>query len=92
MQAKEGQVEATDQRFPRLTLRGLAGIAWALPLTLFGLLLALPVLCLGGRLSRVPALRLVAGGRQSPALLVTGRAADYLLARHPYGAMQAMAI
>lgn len=63
----------------------LAGIVWALPLTLVGLLLALPVLACGGEV------RLVRSTR-APALLFSGRAADYMLERHPFGAMCAMAI
>jgi hypothetical protein len=60
------------------------GILWASPLTLFGLLLALPVLLWKGEL------RLVVG--KMPALLVTGPAADQVLHRHPFGPMVAMAI
>lgn len=63
----------------------LAGIVWALPLTLVGLLLALPVVACRGEV------RLVRSGRV-PALLFSGRAADYMLERHPFGAMCAMAI
>ncbi|MFL6719567.1 MAG: signal peptide prediction [Burkholderiaceae bacterium] len=63
----------------------LAGILWALPLTLVGLLLALPVVACGGEV------RLVRSTR-APALLFSGRAADYMLERHPFGAMCAMAI
>jgi hypothetical protein len=92
MQAKEDRSDASGTRFPRLTWRGMAGIIWALPLSLFGLLLALPVMCFGGRMSLVPALRVTVGHGQMPAVLVRGRVADVMLARHPYGAMQAMAI
>ena len=92
MQPKHSPRNPEDLRFPRLTLRGLAGILWALPLSLLGLFLAVPVLCLRGQCSLVPVLRLAGAGRQAPALLVRGRAADFLLARHPFGAMQAMAI
>lgn len=60
------------------------GILWALPLTLCGLLLALPVLLWKGEL------RLIVG--KMPALLVTGPAADAVLHRHPFGPMVAMAI
>ena len=63
----------------------LVGIVWALPLTLVGLLLALPVLAYRGEV------RLVRSAR-APALLFSGRAADYMLERHPFGAMCAMAI
>lgn len=66
-------------------LASLAGIVWALPLTLVGLLLALPVIACRGEV------RLVHSGRV-PALLFSGRAADYMLERHPFGAMCAMAI
>jgi hypothetical protein len=60
------------------------GILWALPLTLFGALLGLPILVMRGRLQviRAPAV----------ALLVSGPFADYMLSRHPYGAMAAMAL
>ncbi len=75
-----------------MSFRTVAGILWAGPLSLFGLLLALPVLCLHGRMSLVPVLRGRHGGGRPPALLVCGRIADYLLAHHPFGAMQAMAI
>lgn len=63
----------------------LVGIMWALPLTLVGLLLALPVIAFRGEV------RLVRSAR-APALLFSGRAADYMLERHPFGAMCAMAI
>ena len=63
----------------------LVGIVWALPLTLVGLLLALPVIACRGEV------RLVRSTR-APALLFSGRAADYMLERHPFGAMCAMAI
>lgn len=62
----------------------LGGILWALPLSLLGLLLALPIRLLHGRIERV------AGS--TPALLVRGPLADRLLARHPFGPMAAMAI
>lgn len=62
----------------------LLGIVWASPLTLFGLLLALPVILCHGhvQLVRGPTL----------AVLTRGPMADYLLRRHPFGAMNAMAI
>jgi hypothetical protein len=70
----------------RLLHGGLAllGIAWAAPLTLVGGVFAVPILlCRGrGRLSR----------ELTPALIVTGPLADYLLKRHPFGVMSAMAI
>lgn len=62
----------------------LLGIAWALPLTLFGMLMAVPVLCRHGEV------RLVRS--RTPALLFSGPLADYLLEHHPFGAMSAMAI
>lgn len=61
-----------------------AGIVWALPLTFFGLLLTLPILIWRGQLCVVRA--------STPALIVSGRLADAILARHPFGAMCAMAI
>ena len=76
------------QSAPQRLLRRLVlalGILWALPLTAVGLLLALPVILWRGDM------RLVRSAR-APALLLTGPAADYLLARHPFGAMCAMAI
>ena len=60
---------------------GLLGILWALPLSLPGLLLALPVWLLHGRIYRI-----------NGALLVHGQLGDRLLARHPFGPMAAMAI
>lgn len=76
-----------DQPLPRLLLASatLTGILWAMPLTLFGLLLAMPILILRGRIY------VVADGA-TPALLIRGPSADFLLARHPFGAMCAMAI
>lgn len=62
----------------------LAGLLWAAPLSLFGLLLALPVVATGGR-ARV--LR-----RPLPAFLVSGALADRMLHRHPFGAMSGMAL
>lgn len=62
----------------------LLGIIWAAPLTLFGLLFALPVLLLRGRA------QLVRG--HTIALVVRGPLADQLLSRHPFGAMTAMAL
>lgn len=60
------------------------GVVWALPLTLFGVILSLPIWILRGRLDKVPG--------SVPALLVRGPLADRLLARHPFGPMTAMAI
>jgi hypothetical protein len=62
----------------------LIGIAWAAPLTLFGLLVALPVVLCRGRLEAVRS--------PAPALLIRGPLADFLLRHHPFGAMNAMAI
>jgi hypothetical protein len=62
----------------------LLGVLWALPLTLFGILLAIPIVLLRGRIYVVH--------EPIPALLVRGPFADYLLVRHPFGAMSAMAI
>ena len=75
------------KRFLRRLLRSsgtLLGIIWALPLTLFGMMLALPTLLRSGHLHliRTP----------TPALLASGPLADYMLARHPFGPMCAMAI
>ena len=63
----------------------LLGIVWALPLTMAGLLLALPVMMWRGQVNLVHA-------PGAPALLFSGPMADYLLERHPFGAMCAMAI
>ncbi|MBC7415252.1 MAG: hypothetical protein H7327_09995 [Herminiimonas sp.] len=65
----------------------LTGVLWALPLSLLGLLLVLPVLVAGGSLQRLPGKLFGV-----PALVVRGRAGDFLLAHHPFGAMHAMAI
>jgi hypothetical protein len=62
----------------------LLGILWASPLTLAGLLLALPVLLLRGHL------QVIRG--HTVALLVRGPFADAMLSRHPFGAMNAMAL
>jgi hypothetical protein len=62
----------------------LLGILWALPLTLLGMLLALPVLVLRGQL------QLIRG--PTMAILVRGPFADWMLTKHPFGAMSAMAL
>lgn len=62
----------------------LFGIAWAAPLTVAGLLLALPILVFRGRM------QLLRG--RTAALLVRGPLADRMLSRHPFGAMSAMAL
>lgn len=65
-------------------LRVLSGVLWALPLSLPGLMLALPVQMMHGRIDRITG--------NIPALLVRGPLADRLLALHPFGPMAAMAI
>lgn len=60
------------------------GIVWASPLTVFGLLLALPIVLFRGHI------QLVRG--HTFAVLVRGRVADFLLRRHPFGSMNAMAL
>jgi hypothetical protein len=62
----------------------LLGMAWASPLTLIGLLLALPIVLVRGHVQWVRG--------HTVALLVRGPLADYLLRRHPFGAMSAMAL
>lgn len=62
----------------------LLGMMWASPLTLIGLLIALPVFVLHGHA------QLVCG--HTVALLVRGPFADCMLGRHPFGAMSAMAL
>lgn len=62
----------------------LLGILWALPLTLFGLTLALPIVLFRGHI------QLIRG--HTVALLARGPLADFLLHRHPFGIMTAMAI
>ena len=70
----------------RILFGGLAllGIVWAAPLTLIGGLFAAPILLCRGRGSL--------SGELTPALIVTGPLGDYLLKRHPFGVMSAMAI
>lgn len=60
------------------------GILWALPLTVAGLLTALPVFAWRGHA------QLIRG--RTFALLVRGPAADVMLSHHPFGAMTAMAL
>jgi hypothetical protein len=62
----------------------LLGIAWALPLSLLGILMALPIMIWHGKVHLVRS--------RTPALLFSGPVADYMLERHPFGAMCAMAI
>jgi hypothetical protein len=71
-------------RRPLFWLRTLLGVTWASPLTVAGLLLALPILVVRGHA------QLVRGN--TPALLVRGPLADRMLGRHPFGAMSAMAL
>ncbi len=69
---------------PIIWLGQALGVFWALPLTIVGLVLALPILMLRGKfqLIRFPTV----------ALLVRGPFANWMLSRHPFGAMTAMAI
>ena len=92
MQLKPPRTDPTSSPHLGIALRCLAGILWALPLTLFGLLLALPVLCARGNLTALPVTGTGGGAYAVPALLVRGWLGDFLLARHPFGAMHAMAI
>lgn len=69
---------------PLFWIGTLFGIVWAAPLTAIGLLLALPVILFRGHA------QLVRG--HTVAIVVRGRVADYLLRRHPFGAMNAMAV
>jgi hypothetical protein len=62
----------------------LLGILWALPLTLIGLASSIPIVLRRGRIYAVH--------DSTPALLVRGPIADYLLEHHPFGPMSAMAI
>lgn len=63
---------------------GTLGILWALPLTVVGMALALPILLWRGK---VRVIRMT-----TPALMISGPVADYMLDRHPFGPMCAMAI
>lgn len=71
-------------RLPLFWTGTVFGVAWAAPLTAFGLLLALPVILFRGHL------QIIRGN--TFAILVRGRAADFMLSHHPFGAMNAMAI
>jgi hypothetical protein len=62
----------------------LFGILWALPLTLIGLLVALPVILFRGHM------QMICG--HTVAIVVRGRFADHLLRHHPFGTMNAMAL
>ena len=95
MQAQHQDSSSSAIRSTGTAMSALAGTIWALPLSLVGLMIALPVLLSGGHLTMAPALRIVVAGRRRgplPALLVRGRLGDFLLAHHPFGAMHAMAI
>jgi hypothetical protein len=78
------QKPTVPQRRKRDAAVAVFGMAWALPLSILGLLLAIPVLTLRGRIY------LISG--MPSAILVRGPLSDYLLERHPLGAMSAMAI
>lgn len=69
---------------PRSRLLTALGIAWALPLSVFGALLALPVFLLRGKAQLIKT--------PTVAILVRGPFADKMLSRHPFGAMTAMAL
>lgn len=71
-------------RVPLFWTRTVFGVAWAAPVTAFGLLLALPIVLLRGHM------HIVRG--HTFAILVRGRFADTMLSRHPFGAMNAMAL
>jgi hypothetical protein len=82
--ARSGAHHKKSARPPLFWLATVLGMIWALPLTLAGLLLALPIFVWRGRI------QLVSG--RTPALLVRGPLADFLLSHHPFGAMSAMAL
>ena len=63
---------------------GTLGILWALPLTAVGMTLALPILLWRGKVRVI--------GMTTPALMISGPVADYMLDRHPFGPMCAMAV
>lgn len=69
---------------PLFWIGTLLGMIWAAPLTVFGVLLALPVVLFRGHVV------LVRG--HTIALLVRGPLADHMLSHHPFGSMNAMAI
>jgi hypothetical protein len=60
------------------------GIIWASPLSAIGLLFGIPIVLFRGRVFLIH--------DTTPALLIRGPFADFLLARHPFGAMCAMAV
>lgn len=87
MRRKKGNGDfVTNNRLRRFTFSPgvVLGILWALPLSLIGFLIALPVLLLQGRMMIFNA--------DTCALVVRGWFGDRLLARHPFGVMSAMAI
>lgn len=71
-------------RFPAFCIGTLCGILWAFPLTVLGLLMAAPIMILGGQMQLIK--------RPTLAILVRGPFANALLSRHPFGAMTAMAL
>lgn len=71
-------------RRPLFWTATLLGMIWASPVTLFGLLVGLPVALFRGHLHVVHG--------HTPALLARGPFADWLLRHHPFGAMNAMAL
>jgi hypothetical protein len=71
-------------RHPLSWIASVLGIVWALPLTLFGMMLALPIILWRGRVHLVRT--------TTPALMISGPVADYMLDRHPFGPMCAMAV
>src|SRR3569833_873887 len=73
-----GKSRPTARRWLRV-IGMLLGILWALPLTLFGILMAAPAVLWRGKLCLVPA--------PTPALLISGPLADFLLERHPFGVL-----
>lgn len=76
-----------NNRFARRTLFWLStllGVVWASPLTLVGLLLALPVVLCKGHVQVVHG--------HTFAILARGPFADAMLNRHPFGVMNAMAL
>lgn len=76
--------DSADSAHRRMRLGRIGRLLWTAPVTLIGLMFALPVRLFQGNWRRV-------GGRTG-ALLVQGPLADWLLSRHPAGAMNAMAI
>lgn len=79
--------KAERRTLPRQAIHRIAvvlGIVWASPLSMIGLLFGIPIMLLRGRAYLIH--------DDTPALLIRGPFADFLLARHPFGAMCAMAI